>query len=662
MEMKCSFCHSVLSKSNLKFSCSHFLCNKCLSRKLLLSNFSPLTTTTLVVMKCDCGGNITVPYSTCLNDILASDVQKKKNKYCNKHNAISDTYCPECRLWLCSECISSFHYEYFKNNHKLCPEDKMITSKCFYHRENTNDYFCKTCDKLICHKCISNTTDTDNLHNNHKTYSLEEYHKMIKNKKKYLKYKNYDEIMRFIDSRENEITKDFGDRCQESKKYIEEAINKLQNLKNNYISKYNQQLTNLKNIFSIIRQCYQNFYKELDGDKIDFASFDFISQINNDLNNISYTPVNFDLIESIHHSLNEINSSLYYKIKFHFKKLFYKKSQSIDNNKKGITAICPLKFMPKAFACGTIDGKIQIYAKEDGKRYSMITESKKGHNNSINVLIELKKNINNEKNEKYLLSGSNDKNIGIWTIETSSNQQNKDKNTKYSLSLKKEISNDGIILSILELTDGRIASSSSDKKIKIWYVNGKKEDIKIENDELGFEACLAEASTLENDEFNKSLISGGNSGKIKCWNIFSGTRDYMIECNCSIITCMININNHTIAVGTGEGPIIIVDLFKENNQKYLFSHKKCVNSICYLKSKDRLFSCSKDMTIKIWDLDTLTCTNTLYRQHKSIIYGIIVCENDLISCSNDGTINAYSIDENDNDSDNDEEENYDKFE
>jgi ribosomal protein S18 len=47
---------------------------------------------------------------------------------------------------------------------------------------------------------------------------------MIKNKKKYLKYKNYDEIMRFIDSRENEITKDFGDRCQESKKYIEEAI------------------------------------------------------------------------------------------------------------------------------------------------------------------------------------------------------------------------------------------------------------------------------------------------------------------------------------------------------------------------------------------------------------------------------------------------------
>ena len=45
-------------------------------------------------------------------------------------------------------------------------------------------------------------------------------------------------------------------------------------------------------------------------------------------------------------------------------------------------------------------------------------------------------------------------------------------------------------------------------------MNEKKEDVKIENDEVGFEDCLAEASTLENDENNKSLISGGNSGKM----------------------------------------------------------------------------------------------------------------------------------------------------
>ena len=306
--MKCSMCNSVLSNSNLKFSCSHFLCNKCLSRKLLLLKLSPLSKTREVEMNCDCGGTISVPYSTCLNNISASEVQKKKNKYCKKHNAISDTYCPICRLWLCSECISSFHYEYFKNNHKLCQEDKMITSKCFYHRENINDFFCKTCNKLICRKCITDTSNSENLHNNHAIFSLDEYHKLIKNKRKNLKYKSFNDIMKFIDKREIEITKDFGDKCNESKEYIEEAIKKLEELKEKYITKYHQQLTNLKNIFLIIKQSYNNFYKELDGDKIDLASFDFISKIEEELNNISYTPMNFDLIENIHKSLNKINN------------------------------------------------------------------------------------------------------------------------------------------------------------------------------------------------------------------------------------------------------------------------------------------------------------------------------------------------------------------
>ena len=58
MEMKCSMCNSVLSSSNLKFSCSHFLCNKCLSRRLLLNKFSPLSTTKAVEMDCTCNGKL----------------------------------------------------------------------------------------------------------------------------------------------------------------------------------------------------------------------------------------------------------------------------------------------------------------------------------------------------------------------------------------------------------------------------------------------------------------------------------------------------------------------------------------------------------------------------------------------------------------------------
>ena len=59
----------------------------------------------------------------------------------------------------------------------------------------------------------------------------------------------------------------------------------------------------------------------------------------------------------------------------------------------------------------------------------------------------------------------------MWDIDTSSNQSNKDK----YLSYKKEIKNEGIVLSILELNDDRIASSTSDNKIRIWSLNDKEE-------------------------------------------------------------------------------------------------------------------------------------------------------------------------------------------
>ena len=76
--------------------------------------------------------------------------------------------------------------------------------------------------------------------------------------------------------------------------------------------------------------------------------------------------------------------------------------------------------------------------------------------------------------------------------------------------------------------------------------------------------------------------------------------------------------------------------------------------MCYSNSIENLFSCSKDLTIKIWDLETLKCIKTLFNQHTSNIYDITFCDNELISCSNDGNINIYSSAENN-------EENYDDF-
>ena len=82
----------------------------------------------------------------------------------------------------------------------------------------------------------------------------------------------------------------------------------------------------------------------------------------------------------------------------------------------------------------------------------------------------------------------------------------------------------------------------------------------------------------------------------------------------------------------------------------------------YLNKNHNLFSCSKDLTIKIWNIDSFKCINTLRRQHTSNIYDIILCDNDLISCSNDHNINIYTIDETEDDNHNEaSEEKYDDF-
>ena len=645
MEIKCNKCNSILASSNLKFSCSHFLCNKCLSRELLLKKFFPLTKEKSVEMSCSCGGKITVPFDTCLKNISGVEIQKKKNKYCKQHKEKSDTYCQTCRIWLCPQCISDFHNANYKT-HKLCSEDKLITSKCFYHRQCPNELFCKDCNKLICNNCLTDT-NPENNHKNHSTFTLENYHKMIKDKRKNLRFKSYNAIMKYIVDKETEITQDFSGKCNESKNYIDEAIKKLEELKEKYISQYDKHLANLKNIFSIIKESYKNFYREMGGDKIDLYSFDFISKIKEELNTIEYTPINFDLIKEIHTSLNKIKDSKYYNIKFNFRKLFYELSESIDTD-AGVTCICPLKSINNSFACGLNNGEIKIYSKNDGE-YSMIAESHKS-DQGINTIIEL------EKTEKHLITGSSDNIIRIWSINSN--------NDKYSLSCKKEIHNDGAILSILELSESekRIASSTSDNKIKIWYISPqspKEQDIIIENKnfEVSYERCLVEASIFKNDEKKKQLISGGRKGILKCWDIYSGKRGNIFDLGCDQpITCMININNHVLAIGTIGGLIIIIDLFNQQ-KKYLNGHSDAINSMYYFDSKKHIFSCSKDTTIKEWDYETLKCTNILSGQHTSIIYGVCICGKDLISCSNDKTINIYSTEEDENDEYNDFENN-----
>ena len=613
MDLKCSNCECPILNSNLKFSCSHSLCNKCLARKIMLQKFSPLSKK-LVELTCSCKGKISVPFKACLENLSQPEIKKNKNKA--------------------------------KSN------------KCFYHKEYYNSIFCINCKKFICKLCEKDKTNPGNDHSNHATLNYEEYQSTIKNKKKSLLYKSYDQCMKFIDEKEDEILNDFNEKCNQSKKVIEETFEKIKEIKEKYISKYEYEKNNLKNIFLIIKQCYNNFYADLEqkNGKIDYSTYDYISKINYQLSNIEYNSVNFEEFDTISSALNKIDTSRYYDIKFDFSKISYEQSSSIDES-EGILILCPLRCIENAFACGTEKGKIKIYSKKkddyEFQEFGVWSMDESSRTESITSLIEPK------KMENYLISGSTDKIIRIFSVIKNEN------NCK--ITKDKEFINDGIILDIFQLSDRRIAYSTSDQKITILsYDNDSKKfniTIEIKNNNVGFEKCLSEIQIYESDESSKQLISGGINGLVKIWDISSGKVDEKIKFEgTKLLTYIAIINSNKLAIGTEEGFIFIFDYYSKQEHKSIAAHKNSINALFYSPFKNYLFSCSKDKNIKIWNLSSLKCINTLEKQHEKSINDIILCGNNLISCSIDKTINIYSIEGDENNNNNDDKgEKYDDF-
>ena len=618
MDLKCSNCNNIILSSNLTYSCSHYLCNSCLSRKILQQNFKPLTSKKLVELTCSCKGKITVPFKTCLENISQPEIQINKNK---------------------------------KASHK-----------CFYHKEYNNNIYCKDCKKFICKKCETDEKNPGNNHINHVTITPEEYKKTIQNIKKNLRFKTYDQCMKFLDEKEDEIVKDFIYKCNESKKTIENISKKIKEIQDKYALIIEQQKNNLKNIFLIIRKVYNNFYAELESvnSKIDVPSFEFISKLNSQLSNITYNSFNFEEIDEISISLNKIDTSHFYDLNFDFYKMTYENAETKSLG-EGVIVLCPLRCIKDSFACGTEKGKIKIFTKnQDDYEYN---ESGSWNNenenpskiNSITSLIEPKKMDN------YLISGGTDKFLRIFNITQNDN--------KCKIICQEEFGKNGIILDVFQLSDGRIAFSSSDKKITILEYDSdtKKfsQTIEIKNSDVGFEKCLSEIQIFENDVSNKQLMSGGINGILKRWDISSGKlEEKMVFEKQKLLTCITIINNHKLAIGSEEGFIIIFDFFSKDGIKYINAHyKKCINALYFSKYNQTLFSCSKDRNIKIWNLETLKCTNILEEQHKQNINDIVLRGNNLISCSIDKTINIYSIEGNDeNDKVKEEsEEKYDDF-
>ena len=178
----------------------------------------------------------------------------------------------------------------------------------------------------------------------------------------------------------------------------------------------------------------------------------------------------------------------------------------------------------------------------------------------------------------------------------------------------------------------KLITASFDKSIKIWDLE-TGECLKTLNDH---KHCVTSILIIPNNKF----ITGYVDGIIKIWDLNSFVCLNTLR-NTASVYALCQISDNQIAFGCHNGSITIFDLNSLANVKSIKAHQ---SHIRYLLSfdKTRLISSSED-EIKIWSLETYECINILEGHTDMVRNFDFTSDGFLVSCSRDQTIKLWQI-------------------
>ena len=647
--IECITCKSLYESSPLLFSCNHHQCITCFTRKLLLTRFSALSLVNEnITFSCPCSsGTIDLTLDKCV-EILSSPQQIQPRR-CSNHSRPYQVYCPDCNIWLCDQCLNSFHDDLFI--HHTTTDKPFITGKnCTVHKKKTTERYCYQCNKHICIECIKHS----NKHNNHATLSLKEYKRVIQNKQNKLKYHTYDDIENYLDDKLERLLNKYDMGIEFIKDKIDNCISKLEEIKTEYVEKREVHRQQTKTMFNIVKKVYEAYYKEYNESKFDLGSLEFLEKVNHELLDVNYVSVNVDALNKTMSGVLEFQNV--FDIKFVFsnsKKL--KNIKTIDTTNE-ISTLCVLH-NGIDFVTGHSNGLISLYHSmkyENGKVLRPTKCEIQKHTRTINTIKEL---TNSNNNNIRFISCSSDRHINVWecSIDTSNIPS---LNCIHTFDKIHTTS----VIDIIELNDKRIVSSGADNSLKIWEMqsnnnnNTMDEPIEITAD-VNYEKCLCKID-------DNIIATGSVDRRVKIWNVpRKSVQRFLIGHTSYVNTLLLLKDKKKLISGDGDGLIIVWKLQEHKKKcqyghKVLSGHSGAIQGIA-LMNDSQMVSCSNDKSIRVWDLDRLRCEVFLKEGHKSVIYGIgVINDNIIVSGGNDSCIKYFKIrDIDDNDNDYDDEDN-----
>ena len=202
---------------------------------------------------------------------------------------------------------------------------------------------------------------------------------------------------------------------------------------------------------------------------------------------------------------------------------------------------------------------------------------------------------------KYIASGSDDKTVKIWEVET-------------GRELRTLRGHSYDVNSVCYSPDGKYTASSSWDSIKLWEV-ATGECIKTLSGNGGaYSLCYSPDS--------RYVASGSWDKTIKLWDVASGECIKAFAGHTDRINSVCySPNGKYIVSGSEDKTIKLWEVATGECIKTLAGHTDRINSVCYSPDGKYIVSGSEDKTIKLWEAATGECIKTL-SEHTSPVYAV----------------------------------------